>query len=568
MVVFTDEKFVLGTILSSLFGFLILYTLYGTNCDNKRKKRIETGCNDYAAAAERKTECCSPENASGSDVIIVGAGVAGAALAYALGKVLRLSLKKIKSFVIISPKTYCFLILNGQLFANLQDGRQVHVIERDMREPDRIVGELLQPGGYFKLIELGLGDCLEEIDAQQVLGYALFKDGKSTRLSYPLEKFHSDVAGRSFHNGRFIQRMRGKVARLPNVLLEQGTVTCLLEENGTVKGVQYKIKDGKEIRAYAPLTIVCDGCFSKMRQNLCNSKVDVPSCCVGLLLDNCQLPFPNHGHVILADPSPILIYPISSTQVRCLVDIPGQKLPPIANGKMAKYLKNMVASQIPFELHDSFISAIDKGNIKTMPNRGMRADPRYTPGAFLLGDAFNMRHPLTGGGMTVTLSDIVILRDLLKPLHDLNNTAAVTECLKSFYTLRKPVASTINILAGALYMVFSVHHDQARKEMRQACFDYLSLRGEFSSGPMGLLSGLSPCPLNLVFHFFGVAIYAAGRLLLPLPSLQGICTGGRIISNALRIIFPIIRAEGVSQTFFPLMVLALQRITVNEYLKW
>ena len=37
-----------------------------------------------------------------------------------------------------------------------QDGRRVHVIERDLSQPDRIVGELLQPGGYLKLIELGL----------------------------------------------------------------------------------------------------------------------------------------------------------------------------------------------------------------------------------------------------------------------------------------------------------------------------------------------------------------------------------------------------------------------------
>lgn len=58
-------------------------------------------------------------------------------------------------------------------------------------------------------------DCVEEIDAQRVFGYALFKDGKDTRLSYPLEKFHSDVSGRSFHNGRFIQRMRKKAASLP-----------------------------------------------------------------------------------------------------------------------------------------------------------------------------------------------------------------------------------------------------------------------------------------------------------------------------------------------------------------
>lgn len=36
----------------------------------------------------------------------------------------------------------------------------MHVIERELSEPDRIVGELLQPGGYLKLIELGLQGSL------------------------------------------------------------------------------------------------------------------------------------------------------------------------------------------------------------------------------------------------------------------------------------------------------------------------------------------------------------------------------------------------------------------------
>lgn len=76
------------------------------------------------------------------------------------------------------------------------------------------------------------------------------------------------------------------------------------------------------------------------------SQVDVPSCFVGLVLENCLLPFPNHGHVILGDPSPILLYPISSTEVRCLVDIPGNKVPSVANGEMANYLKTVVAPQV------------------------------------------------------------------------------------------------------------------------------------------------------------------------------------------------------------------------------
>ena len=37
-----------------------------------------------------------------------------------------------------------------------RDGRQVAIIERDLSEPDRIVGELLQPGGLKALQKLGL----------------------------------------------------------------------------------------------------------------------------------------------------------------------------------------------------------------------------------------------------------------------------------------------------------------------------------------------------------------------------------------------------------------------------
>ena len=59
---------------------------------------------------------------TGTDIIIVGAGVAGAALGYSLAK----------------------------------DGWRVRVIERDLSQLNRIAGELLHPGGYLKLVELGL----------------------------------------------------------------------------------------------------------------------------------------------------------------------------------------------------------------------------------------------------------------------------------------------------------------------------------------------------------------------------------------------------------------------------
>lgn len=55
-------------------------------------------------------------------------------------------------------------VLGSSLAAVLsRDGRKVTVIERDLKEPDRIVGELLQPGGFKALRDLGLeGECISK----------------------------------------------------------------------------------------------------------------------------------------------------------------------------------------------------------------------------------------------------------------------------------------------------------------------------------------------------------------------------------------------------------------------
>ncbi|KAK4477233.1 hypothetical protein RD792_016447 [Penstemon davidsonii] len=513
--VFSMEQYIVGGFVAFVFALTYRYSVYKLcqKSDNKsdvNKENVIVGRKDGPP-----------------DVVIVGAGVAGSALAYSLAK----------------------------------GGRVVQVIERDLTQPDRIVGELLQPGGYIKLRELGMEECVSGIDSQKVYGYTLYKEGRYAKLTYPLKEYSSDVSGRSFHHGRFIQSLRQKAASLPNVRMEQGTVTSLIEEKGTVKGVKYKNKDGEDVKTYAPLTIVCDGCFSNLRKNLCIPQVKIVSHFVGMLLnlENGNLPHPNHGHVILANPSPVLFYPVSSTEVRCLVDVPGQKMPSISNGDMAKYLTTKVAPQLPTQLRDAFIEQIEKGDIRSMPNRSMPASPLPTPGAVLLGDAFNMRHPLTGGGMMVALADVVVLRDLLRGVLDFNDAKGLTKHLESFYTLRKPVASTINTLAGALYKVFCPEPDQASREMREACFDYLSLGGMCSQGPIALLSGLNPKPMSLVAHFFAVAIYGVGRLLLPFPSPKRLLLGVQLLSSAYGIIFPIVKSEGVRQMFFPITIPAYNR---------
>lgn len=93
---------------------------------------------------------------------------------------------------------------------------------------------------------------------------------------------------------------------------------------------------------YGALTIVADGCFSKLRKGLVKSRPEVKSHFVGLLMDNCPQIRANHAELVLSDPSPVLIYQISSTQTRVLVDM--------RNGlprDMRSHLVDHVAPQMP-----------------------------------------------------------------------------------------------------------------------------------------------------------------------------------------------------------------------------
>ena len=62
----------------------------------------------------------------------------------------------------------------------------------------------------------------------QVYGYCMFKDDEEAKVGYPTEGFDGDVAGRSFHNGRFVQRLREAAASVPSITLRQGIAKRLL----------------------------------------------------------------------------------------------------------------------------------------------------------------------------------------------------------------------------------------------------------------------------------------------------------------------------------------------------
>lgn len=298
---------------------------------------------------------------------------------------------------------------------------------------------------------------------------------------------------------------------------------------------------------------------------------------VGIELTNPDLPAPQHGHVLLPSPpspngntsftpsdpnspiiGPILLYALSPTIVRMLIDVSTSKTPTKA------YLREHVTPLLPSRVRPSFLAALAEDEaaengegkksgagqkVKSMPNSylppSIQGKSGSVEGVLMAGDAMNMRHPLTGGGMTVALNDVRLLTELLggrtsealsttssttlspddsseseteatqnsttpstsKPVVIANSlltsddtfySSASHSCVLSdwwdvrsrlteWHWRRKGTATCINVLAMALYALFA-GEDENLDVLRRGCFKYFLRGGECVAGPVALLS--------------------------------------------------------------------------------
>lgn len=429
-----------------------------------------------------------------ADVVIVGAGVFGCAMAFALAR----------------------------------QGRSVLLLERWMHEPDRIVGELMQPGGVAALRKLGLGHTLEDIDAIPCVGYNVIYQGTEVTIPYPAvddtgrvictnrgesAKGAKRPEGRGFHHGRFIMQLRRACLAEKNITVIETEATKPVrgDDSDQVVGVEAMTKNpetGKKEKDYffGGLTVIADGYASKFRQEHLGARPVVRSKFYALKLIDCPLPVTGYGHVIIGDTFPVLMYQIGTHETRALFDVP-ENIPaasPEAGG-VRGYIKNVVVPALPEQLRPCVLAALADGKLlKSMPNSWLPPTKQTANGMVVLGDAMNMRHPLTGGGMTVALNDVVVLSELLAPdaVPELSDAAAVQTAMNSFHWRRKRYTSIINVLAQALYSLFAADGRQLRA-LRIGCFGYFSRN--ITEEPAGLLGGILHDPWVLTRHFFSVA---------------------------------------------------------------
>ncbi|KAL6862807.1 Squalene epoxidase [Amphichorda felina] len=431
-----------------------------------------------------------------ADVVVVGAGIFGCAISYALAN----------------------------------QGRSVILLERWMHEPDRIVGELLQPGGVAALNKLGLGHCLEDIDSIPCHGYCVMYHGTPKVVPYPTIDDEGNVThqwsgagkegkrpvGRGFHHGRFIMQLRRACLAHENITVIETEVTSTIrgEDSDRILGVETKTTNketGEKTQDafFGQLTIVADGYASKFRKQVITRAPVVRSKFYALELIDCPLLQPNHAMVIIGTVFPVLLYQIGKRETRCLIDVPADipEASPAAGG-VRGYIQNWVLPTVPEPIRTAMVKALEDGKIpRSMPNSWLPPSKQPANGLVVLGDAMNMRHPLTGGGMSVAFNDAVILSELLHPdlVPDLGDTKAIKTAMDTLHWRRKYLTGIVNTLAQALYALFAANDPQLRA-LQRGCFDYFE-RG-MTDGPSGMLGAILQRPLVLTYHFFSVAFLA------------------------------------------------------------
>ncbi|KAJ4300403.1 Squalene epoxidase [Collariella sp. IMI 366227] len=441
-----------------------------------------------------------------ADVVVVGAGVFGCAIAFALAN----------------------------------QGRSVILLERWMHEPDRIVGELLQPGGVEALRKLGLENCLQNIDAVPCYGYHVLYRGEEVAFPYPPVTSDGEVVvgagnkreevrgnghangktpvrpeGRGFHHGRFIMQLRRACMAHPNISVFETEVTATIkgEHSDAVLGVHTRTKDPETGKKepdcfFGGLTIIADGYNSIFRKEILGTAAVVRSKFFALELIDCPFPPAGFGHVCIGSKSLALLYQIGTHETRALIDVP-HGAASTATGGVRGYIEKVVLPSLPPNVQPSVHAALADGKIpKSMPNSWLPSQKQTRhDGVILLGDAHNMRHPLTGGGMTVAFNDAHLLSTLLDPAHipNLNDHAAVRDAMATFHWRRKSLTSIINVLAQALYSLFAADNWQLRS-LQRGCFRYFE-KG-FTDEPVAMLGGIMRRPLTLAYHFFTVAFLA------------------------------------------------------------
>ncbi len=316
------------------------------------------------------------------DAVVVGGGIAGSALGGALAAA----------------------------------GQRVLILERSEAFEDVVRGEWIAPWGVAEAKTLGLYDAMRAAGGHHLAKHYAFDETRDPSGVYaaplPLEAFRPGIPGPlCIGHPHLCQTLLDHAAR-QGALVKRGVSDARVTA-GTAPAVRYA-HAGAQHEASARLVVGADGRASSVRRQIGATLREAPEhhLFAGLVVDGAA-EWPDDWQATATEGDVyFLAFPQGRGRVRLYAAYGREQAGRFAGSEGAqRFLDACVLKCLPET--EAFRAARPAGPCRTYANQDTWIDAPFTDGVVLVGDAAGWNDPIAGQGLSVTLRDVRVVRDLL-----------------------------------------------------------------------------------------------------------------------------------------------------------
>jgi len=310
-------------------------------------------------------------------VIIVGAGPAGATLAYLLAS----------------------------------RGHSVRLLERQLDFAREFRGEALTPSGVHGLRDMGLGDMLESVPTMRPAMLEVFNDRQPVLTLNFNERLFGEDLPLVVSQPHMLEAIIAAGAKHPDFSFERGaTVSTLLRRQGRVCGVRAQMDEG-EVEFEADLVIGADGRNSRVREQA-DFEMDVDRVRMDIVW--CKLPLPASFEAM-----PRVQFYLGSGHLLICYRAPDDRLQlgwVIMKGSWGELRSRGVeswveemADHVAPDLSSHLRDNCDQISHPFLLSTAAQCVRNWSqPGVFLIGDAAHTHSPVGAQGINIALRDSIV----------------------------------------------------------------------------------------------------------------------------------------------------------------
>jgi 2-polyprenyl-6-methoxyphenol hydroxylase-like FAD-dependent oxidoreductase len=335
------------------------------------------------------------------DVIIVGGGMGGMALALALAR----------------------------------RGRSVAVVERQARPRPFARGELLQPNGLRILNQLGLLEALKKLPSYLAYEYHFHRieGGRLCTVDYrvlPPPWNYTLILTPYYLLNLLFQKL--EQTELVHLFTETD-FSELLRQNGRVVGIR-AVRMARSIELFSPVVVGSDGAHSQVREAMgIQSEVyNYPEAYLTMIIPRPK-GFHRDARYYLGQGEILGLFPVSAEKLYLFYMIRTAELERIRKGPLDSMLNAI--GRIDRALREPLETVASWNEVGVMPCVRVRAKRWTADGAALIGDAAHAMNPHVAQGRNQALEDAVTLAEVLDHAFQKGNFSE--EGLRPYETQRR-----------------------------------------------------------------------------------------------------------------------------------